>query len=195
MTPSESASASFGIGLAVARLWGRPSCRLLRPPLIDTDQLWNHPRASQTPSKLGCFGSLWPKISFERPQESWVPPQASTEVLLSLTPRSALTKKSFYHPHLSRRTEHYPTLLPLPWLSMLFGTDFKVLVLVLKCLHGLFTTDLLSPYQPSPALRSTEAGFKCTSGSFKTHTEASFSYYGPSYGTGCSSLRDPETTS
>lgn len=83
MTSSESASASFGIGLAVARLWGGPSCCLLRPPLIDTDQLWNHPGASQTPSKLGCFGSLWPKIGFERPQESWFPSQASTEVLLS----------------------------------------------------------------------------------------------------------------
>ena len=61
--------------------------------------------------------------------------------------------------------------------------DFKVLLLVFKCLNGLgpsYMSDLLLPYQPSRTLRSSGTGLlEVPKVRTKTYGEASFYYYGP----------------
>ena len=58
----------------------------------------------------------------------------------------------------TRRREHItPVLKSLHWLPVHFRIDFKILLLVYKCLNGLgpsYLTDLLVPYVPSRSLRS-----------------------------------------
>lgn len=58
-----------------------------------------------------------------------------------------------------RNQEHIitPVLISLHWLPVCFRIDFKVLLLVFKCLNGLapgYLSDLLSIYNPARSLRS-----------------------------------------
>ena len=66
---------------------------------------------------------------------------------------------------------------------MCFRIDFKVLLLVFKCLNGLgpsYLSDLLLSYQPSRTLRSSGTGLLIVPKvRTKTHGEAAFSHYGP----------------
>lgn len=60
-----------------------------------------------------------------------------------------------------RRREHNtPVLKPQHWLPLRFRTDFKILLLVFKCLNGLaYLSDLLLSYQAcrlSEKLRAVE---------------------------------------
>ena len=52
-----------------------------------------------------------------------------------------------------------PILQSLHWLPVHFHTDFKILLFVFKCLHGLapqYLSNLLVPYTPSRLLRSAD---------------------------------------
>uniref|UniRef100_A0A3Q2V4T4 Reverse transcriptase domain-containing protein n=1 Tax=Haplochromis burtoni TaxID=8153 RepID=A0A3Q2V4T4_HAPBU len=76
-----------------------------------------------------------------------------------------------------------PVLESLHWLPVCFRIDFKVLLLVFKCLNGLgpsYLSDLLLPYEPSRTLRSSGAGLLIVP-KVRTHThgEAGFQWYGP----------------
>ncbi len=84
----------------------------------------------------------------------------------------------------TRGREHItPVLKSLHWLPVRFRIDFKVLLLVFKCLNGLgpsYLSDLLLPYQPSRTLRSSGTGLLTIPRvKTKTHGEAAFSHYGP----------------
>ena len=84
----------------------------------------------------------------------------------------------------TRRREHItPVLESLHWLPVRFRIDFKVLLLVFKCLNGLgpsYLSDMLLPYRPSRTLRSSSAGLLSVPNvRTKTFGEASFCYYGP----------------
>ena len=76
-----------------------------------------------------------------------------------------------------------PVLKSLHWLPVCFRIDFKVLLLVFKCLNGLgpsYLSDLLLSYQPSRTLRSSGTGLlTIPKVRTKTHGEAAFSHYGP----------------
>uniref|UniRef100_A0A672IAL3 Reverse transcriptase domain-containing protein n=1 Tax=Salarias fasciatus TaxID=181472 RepID=A0A672IAL3_SALFA len=76
-----------------------------------------------------------------------------------------------------------PVLQSLHWLPVRFRIDFKVLLLVFKCLNGLapsYLADLFLPYRPSRALRSSGSALLCVpKARTKTHGEAAFSHYGP----------------
>ena len=82
-----------------------------------------------------------------------------------------------------RRAHITPVLESLHWLPVRFRIDFKVLLLVFKCLNGLgpsYLSDLLLPYQPSRTLRSSGTGLLIIPKvRTKTHGEAAFSHYGP----------------
>uniref|UniRef100_A0A672G1Q5 Reverse transcriptase domain-containing protein n=1 Tax=Salarias fasciatus TaxID=181472 RepID=A0A672G1Q5_SALFA len=57
-----------------------------------------------------------------------------------------------------------PVLQSLHWLPVRFRIDFKVLLLVFKCLNGLapsYLADLFLPYRPSRALRSSGSALLC----------------------------------
>uniref|UniRef100_A0A8D0A3W9 Ig-like domain-containing protein n=1 Tax=Sander lucioperca TaxID=283035 RepID=A0A8D0A3W9_SANLU len=63
----------------------------------------------------------------------------------------------------SRRTKRYTDSVPIriirTILSLHFCTDFKILLFVFKCLHGLapqYLSNLLVPYTPSRSLRSAD---------------------------------------
>uniref|UniRef100_A0A3P8P5K8 Reverse transcriptase domain-containing protein n=1 Tax=Astatotilapia calliptera TaxID=8154 RepID=A0A3P8P5K8_ASTCA len=76
-----------------------------------------------------------------------------------------------------------PVLESLHWLPVCFRIDFKVLLLVFKCLNGLgpsYLSDLLLPYEPSRTLRSSGTGLLIVP-KVRTHThgEAAFQWYGP----------------
>ena len=84
----------------------------------------------------------------------------------------------------TRRREHItPVLESLHWLPVCFRIDFKVLLMVFKCLNGLgpsYLSELLLPYEPSRPLRSSGRGLLVIPKvNRKTHGEASFQYYGP----------------
>ncbi|MDG2555395.1 reverse transcriptase domain-containing protein, partial [Vibrio parahaemolyticus] len=84
----------------------------------------------------------------------------------------------------TRGREHItPVLKSLHWLPVRFRIDFKVLLLVFKCLNGLgpsYLSDLLLPYQPSRTLRSSGTGLLIVPRvRSETHGEAAFSHYGP----------------
>lgn len=76
-----------------------------------------------------------------------------------------------------------PILKSLHWLPVCFRIDFKVLLLVFKCLNGLgptYLSDMLLSYQPSRVLRSSGTGLLIIPRvNTKTHGEAAFSHYGP----------------
>ena len=84
----------------------------------------------------------------------------------------------------TRRREHItPVLKSLHWLPVCFRIDFKVLLMVFKCLNGLgpsYLTEMLLPYEPSRPLRSSGRGLLVIP-KVRTHThgEASFQFYGP----------------
>uniref|UniRef100_A0A669CX68 Reverse transcriptase domain-containing protein n=1 Tax=Oreochromis niloticus TaxID=8128 RepID=A0A669CX68_ORENI len=76
-----------------------------------------------------------------------------------------------------------PVLESLHWLPVCFRIDFKVLLLVFKCLNGLgpsYLSDLLLPYKPLRTLRSSGTGLLIVP-KVRTHThgEAAFQWYGP----------------
>jgi len=75
-----------------------------------------------------------------------------------------------------------PVLKSLHWLPVCFSIDFKVLLLVFKCLNGLgpsYLSDLLLSYQPSQILKSSGTGLLVIPKvRTKTHGEAAFSHYG-----------------
>ncbi len=84
----------------------------------------------------------------------------------------------------TRGQEHItPVLKSLHWLPVRFRIDFKVLLLVFKCLNSLgpsYLSDLLLSYQPSRTLRSSGTGLLTIPRvKTKTHSEAAFSHYGP----------------
>jgi hypothetical protein len=84
----------------------------------------------------------------------------------------------------TRRREHVtPVLESLHWLPVCFRIDFKVLLMVYKCLNGLgpsYLSEMLLPYEPSRSLRSSGSRLLIIPKvRTKTHGEASFSYYGP----------------
>uniref|UniRef100_A0A8C5AGF3 Reverse transcriptase domain-containing protein n=1 Tax=Gadus morhua TaxID=8049 RepID=A0A8C5AGF3_GADMO len=62
----------------------------------------------------------------------------------------------------TRKFDHItPILASLHWLPITFRSDFKVLLLTYKALHGLsplYLKDLIIPYSPSRSLRSSGAG-------------------------------------
>ena len=84
----------------------------------------------------------------------------------------------------TRGWEHItPVLKSLHWLPVCFRIDFKVLLVVYKCLNGLgpsYLSDLLLNYEPSRTLRSSGTGLLVVPKvKTKTYGEASFHYYGP----------------
>ena len=84
----------------------------------------------------------------------------------------------------TRKREHItPVLKSLHWLPVSFRIDFKVLLLIHKSLNGLgpsYISELLVPYRPSRALRSSNAGLLTVpKPRTKTYGEAAFSFYGP----------------
>ena len=84
----------------------------------------------------------------------------------------------------TRRRDHItPVLESLHWLPVCFRIDFKVLLMVYKCLNGLgpsYLSELLLPYEPSRPLRSSSSRLLVIP-KVRTHThgEASFHFYGP----------------
>uniref|UniRef100_A0A8C6NVU5 Reverse transcriptase domain-containing protein n=1 Tax=Nothobranchius furzeri TaxID=105023 RepID=A0A8C6NVU5_NOTFU len=80
----------------------------------------------------------------------------------------------------TRRREHItPVLQSLHWLPVCFRINFKVLLMVFKCLNGLGPS-YLSPYEPSWSLRSSGRRLLVVPKvRTHTHSEVSFQYYGP----------------
>lgn len=76
-----------------------------------------------------------------------------------------------------------PVLESLHWLPVCFRIDFKVLLLVFKCLNGLgpsYLADMLLSYEPSRTLHSSGSGLLVTPKvRTRTHGEAYFQFYGP----------------
>lgn len=64
---------------------------------------------------------------------------------------------------LTRSSEHItPILKSLHWLPVKQRIHYKILLLTFRCLHNLapvYLSDLLTPYTPSRALRSSEGNF------------------------------------
>uniref|UniRef100_A0A8C6LGB2 Reverse transcriptase domain-containing protein n=1 Tax=Nothobranchius furzeri TaxID=105023 RepID=A0A8C6LGB2_NOTFU len=84
----------------------------------------------------------------------------------------------------TRRREHMtPVLESLHWLPVCFRINFKVLLMVFKCLNGLgpsYLSELLLQYEPSRTLRSSGRRLLVIPKvRTQTHGEASFQCYGP----------------
>uniref|UniRef100_A0A3P9JXN4 Reverse transcriptase domain-containing protein n=1 Tax=Oryzias latipes TaxID=8090 RepID=A0A3P9JXN4_ORYLA len=82
-----------------------------------------------------------------------------------------------------RRAHITPILKSLHWLPICFRIDFKILLLVFKCLNGLapsYLSDHLVRYEHSRTLRSSGTGLlTIPTVKTKTYGEAAFQYYGP----------------
>ena len=82
-----------------------------------------------------------------------------------------------------RRAHITPVLKSLHWLPVCFRIDFKVLLMVFKCLRGLgpfYLSELLLQYEPSWTLRSSGTGLLIVPKvRTRTYGEASFQHYGP----------------
>ena len=82
-----------------------------------------------------------------------------------------------------KRARITPVLESLHWLPVCFRIDFKILLLVFKCLNGLgpsYLSGLFLPYWPSWTLRSSRTGLlSVPSVRTKTSGEASFYHYSP----------------
>ena len=82
-----------------------------------------------------------------------------------------------------RRAHITPVLKSLHWLPVCFRIDFKVLLMVFKCLRGLgpsYLSELLLPYVPSRTLRSSGTGLLIVpKARTRTYGEAAFQHYGP----------------
>uniref|UniRef100_A0A8C6L0J4 Myosin XVI n=1 Tax=Nothobranchius furzeri TaxID=105023 RepID=A0A8C6L0J4_NOTFU len=83
-----------------------------------------------------------------------------------------------------QRREHMtPVLESLHWLPVCFRINFKVLLMVFKCLNGLgpsYLSELLLQYEPSRPLRSSGRRLLVIPKvRTQTHGEASFQCYGP----------------
>ena len=94
----------------------------------------------------------------------------------------------------TRGREHITQIFKsLHWLPVCFRIDFKVLLLVFKCLNGLgpsYLSDLLLPYQPLWTLRSSGTGLlTIPQVSSKKHGRRLSVVMGPDCGTDC--RRDP----
>uniref|UniRef100_A0A3B1IP97 Reverse transcriptase domain-containing protein n=1 Tax=Astyanax mexicanus TaxID=7994 RepID=A0A3B1IP97_ASTMX len=81
----------------------------------------------------------------------------------------------------SKRREHItPILKSLHWIPVCYRIDFKVLLLVYKCVNGAgpaYLSDVLQQYEPSRTLRSSGTA-QLELPTVKTkHGEAAFSYY------------------
>lgn len=75
--------------------------------------------------------------------------------------------------------DRMPVSKLLHWLPVRFRMDFKVLLLVFKCLGPIYQADLLLPYQPSQTLRSSGVGLLAVPRvKTKIHVEAAFTYDG-----------------
>ena len=76
-----------------------------------------------------------------------------------------------------------PVLKLLHCLPVRVRIDFKVILLIFKCLNGLgasYLSDLLLPYQPPWTLRSSDTGLlMIPQVNSKKHRESAFRYYGP----------------
>ena len=76
-----------------------------------------------------------------------------------------------------------PVLKLLHCLPVRVRIDFKVILLIFKCLNGLgasYLSDLLLPYQPPWTLRSSDTGLlTIPQVNSKKHRESAFRYYGP----------------
>ena len=82
-----------------------------------------------------------------------------------------------------RKYDHVtPMLMELHWLPVDCRIQFKILLLVYKCLHGLapqYLADLLVPYTPARNLRSSDS-LLLTQPRARTRTgERAFSFAGP----------------
>lgn len=82
-----------------------------------------------------------------------------------------------------RRAHITPVLKSLHWLPVCFRIDFKILLMVFKCLRGLgpsYLSELLLSYEPSRTLRSSGTGLLVIpKARTRTFGEASFQHYGP----------------
>ena len=84
----------------------------------------------------------------------------------------------------SRKFDHItPVLFRLHWLPVIYRIQFKLLLIVYKCRHGMapsYLSDLLTTYTPGRHLRSCNAELLCLPKvNLKGYGERSFSYAGP----------------
>lgn len=82
-----------------------------------------------------------------------------------------------------------PVQTSLRWLPVFFWINVKVLLLFFKCLACLgasYLSELLLPYEPLRALRSSRTGLLIIPKvRTRTHAEALFQFYGPICGVAC----------
>ena len=84
----------------------------------------------------------------------------------------------------TRKFDHItPILASLHWLPITFRSDFKVLLLTYKALHGLSPSYLIIPYSPSWSLRSSGDGLSLPK--VKKSSTERLPIEPPSYGIGC----------
>ena len=84
----------------------------------------------------------------------------------------------------SRKFDHItPILASLHWLPISFRIEFKILLITYKAISGLapsYITDLIPPYEPSRALRSSEKGLlKVPDCNYVTRGERAFAFRAP----------------
>lgn len=95
----------------------------------------------------------------------------------------------------SKHTHVTPLLFQRHWLLVNFKVHFKILVLVLRALHGQapsYNGDLLSPNTPSRSLRSSDQSL-VVHNSLKTKSDRSLLLWPPNSGTLLLSLRSVDS--